>query len=70
MHGNGRVVYKVACVEVKISGSFVFFIQNHSGAPPSSGERYLRCFVKTGIKCSIEFAFNVDCGGSGQIRMV
>ena len=37
---------------------------------PSSGERYLRCFVKTGVKFSIEFSFNVDCGGSGPIRMV
>ena len=34
MHGNGRVVYKVACVEVKISGLSVLLINTHGGAPP------------------------------------
>ena len=34
MHGNGRVVYKVACVEAKISGSSVLLFNTHGGAPP------------------------------------
>ena len=34
MHGNGRVVYKVACVEVKINGSSVLLFNTHGGAPP------------------------------------
>jgi len=33
MHGNGRVVYKMACVEVKISGLSVLLFNTHGGAP-------------------------------------
>ena len=34
MHGNGRVVYKVACAVVKISGSTVLLFNTHGRAPP------------------------------------
>ena len=58
----------MACVEVKIrgsfvlvkiSGSFVFLFKTTAERRPSSGERYLRCFVKTGVNCSIEFSFSI-----------